>query len=240
MSILFAPGFMTDTDLWLDMYEGLREFGPYTHVNTSRDDTIEAMAARALASARPSFIMIGFSMGGYLAREIVRNAPDRITHLVLIATSARGDTPEQQSRKLIQARQAAATSFGGLSRSAIAFSLHSDRANDVALVERIQAMSQRLGTDVFQRQCLMKRSEDRDRLGIIRCPTLILAGEKDGVRTLAEAEELHAGIANSELVIIQGTGHMLPMEAPQRVAEVISSWLRKLSTDARAALICEK
>jgi pimeloyl-ACP methyl ester carboxylesterase len=225
MTLLLAPGFMTDADLWGDMSGELNAFGPCIDVDLSRDDSIEAMARRALAGAPPSFVMIGFSMGGYVAREIARQAPDRVAGLVLIATSARADTPDQERRKALQATRAGRGAFGGLTRAAIASTLHPDRMDDAELIERIRAMSVRLGADVFRRQCMLARPGDLDRLSDIRCPTLILAAAADRVRTMAEAKELHAGIAGSDLVVVEGAGHMLPLEAPDRLAKIIVDWI---------------
>ena len=225
MALLLAPGFMTDADLWRDVESELEAFGPFIHADLSRDTSFEAMAQRALERTPQSFIMVGFSMGGYVAREIVRLAPGRVTSLILIATSSRGDTAEQERRKARHATQVAGQAFAGLSRSAIASSLHPDRAGDTAMIERIQAMALRLGSEVFQRQCMLARHGDRDRLNEISCPTLILAGDQDRLRTLDEAKELQAGIAASELTVIQGTGHMLPIEAPHRVAGAVATWI---------------
>ncbi|AFL53373.1 pimeloyl-ACP methyl ester carboxylesterase [Sinorhizobium fredii] len=228
MTILLVPGFMLDGDLWRDLRPELEQFGSIVDVDTTRDASIEDMAARAIASVDGPLLPIGFSMGGYVAREIARRAADRVRGLVLIATSARGDSPGQAQRKAFHAKQLADSRFGGLKRSAIANSLHSTRAEDEELIDRIQAMSRRLGGEVFRGQSLLPRHGDLERLGDIRCPTLILAGDGDQVRSLAEARELHDNIQGSELSVIEGAGHMLPMEAPSRVSRIIASWVANL------------
>ncbi|MGI4942869.1 MAG: alpha/beta fold hydrolase [Janthinobacterium lividum] len=225
MSLVLVPGFMLDADLWRDVSAKLQVFGPLSHADLSRDDTMTAMARRTLAAAPASFALIGFSMGGYVAREMTRIAPDRVSALVLIATSARDATPVQTQRKAAAATRAAAAGFRGLSRSAVALSLHPDHASDEALTGRIHTMGARLGREVFLRQCMLDRQGDLDWLHEIRCPTLIVAGKQDKLRSLAEAAELHQGIAGSDLTVIDGTGHMIPMEAPARLVEAIVPWL---------------
>ncbi len=227
MSLVLVPGFMLDADLWRDVEGGLRAFGPLLHAEMGRDDAMAGMARRIVADAPASFVPVGFSMGGYVAREVVRIAPERVPALVLVATSARDATPAQAERRAAAAARVATTGFGGLGRAAVAASLHPDRAGDAALTGRIHAMGARLGGEVFRRQCLLDRRGDLDRLHEIRCPTLIVAGERDGLRSLAEAMELHRGIAGSELVVIEGTGHMIPMEAPARLLEVVVPWLAR-------------
>jgi pimeloyl-ACP methyl ester carboxylesterase len=225
MSMLLIPGFMLDADLWRDVTPGLGEFGPFVHADLFEDGTIKDMASRVLAQAPETFILVGFSMGGYVAREIVRQAPERVKALVLIATSARGDTEVQRQRKEAVAHKPDSVSFKGLSTTAVASSLHPDNAGRHDLIARIQAMGQRLGSDVFRRQSLLERVDERHLLADISCPCLILAGEQDKLRSRTEAEELHEGINGSSLQVIEKTGHMIPLEAPDELVTVMRQWL---------------
>ncbi len=232
MAMLLVPGFMLDADLWRDVVPALGDYGPATYADLSQDSSIAAMARRALLDAPARFVLIGFSMGGYVAREIVRQAPDRVTALVLIATSARGDSDVERQRKAVVAGQAAGTAFKGLSRSAILSSLYPDSAERSDLVDRIQAAGQRLGGDAFRRQSLVERRDERDELAAIGCPSLIVAGDEDRLRSRAEALELHQGLAGSSFEVVAGTGHMVPMEAPQRLATILREWLDRQNAEA--------
>ena len=225
MSMLLIPGFMLDADLWRDVTPGLDEFGPFVHADLFQDGTIKDMASRVLAQAPETFLLVGFSMGGYVAREIVRQAPERVKALVLIATSARGDTEVQRQRKEAVANKPDSVSFKGLSTAAVASSLHPDNAGRHDLIARIQAMGERLGSDVFRRQSLLERVDERHLLADINCPCLILAGEQDKLRSRAEVEELHDGITGSSLQVIEKTGHMIPLEAPDELVTVMRQWL---------------
>jgi pimeloyl-ACP methyl ester carboxylesterase len=218
---------MLGADLWRDVEPGLSAFGPIVHADTSRDVSIDDMARRALDGAPASFVLIGFSMGGYVARQMVRLDPERVAALILVATSARGDTSVQAQRKAALAAQNPSTTFGGLSRAAVVSSLHPSRADDTDLIARIQAMGAHLGGEVFRRQSLLDRHDERDSLHTIRCPTLVIAGAQDRLRSLDEARELHDGIPGSDFRVIESTGHMIPMEQPERLAEQISAWLTR-------------
>ena len=228
MSILLVPGYMADETLWDDVLEPLRKFGPVAHADLRHDSTIEAMAVRALADAPPGFILVGFSMGGYVAREIARRAPERVRALVLIATSNRADSPALRQSRGTVGKAAASVSFSGLSKTAIATSLHPKQAGNEALIERVRAMGVRLGGEVFRRQSSIVREDDRARLHEIRCPTLVVAAGQDRLRSREESEELHAGLPGSELVVIEDSGHMLPIEAPQALLAVVEPWLDKV------------
>ena len=228
MNILLVPGLMTTKSLWDDVITDLENIGPITHADLSDGTSISDMAQRVIAHAPEAFALIGFSMGGYVAREIARIAPDRVEALVLIATSARADTSEQIIRKASASEQLRVSRFAGLSRATILQSLHPGNANNVAMVERVRQMSRDLGKDVFMRQVAQDRESDLDRLGEIGCPTLIVAAAEDNLRSLSEAEELAVGIPDAELVVVQGTGHMLPIEAPKAFAELVVPWLSKI------------
>lgn len=229
MALLLIPGFMLDDDLWRDVVPGLQAFAPIVHADTSRDTAITDMAARALADMPSRCAVIGFSMGGYVAREIVHLAPERVSALILIATSARADTQAQTRRKAMAVAQIDAAGFGGLSRAGVVPSLHPDHSDDDALITRIQAMSTRLGGDVFRRQSMLDRQGELARLGDIVCPTLIVAARHDRLRSVAESEELHAGIAGSEMIVVETTGHMIPMEAPADLVAIIAPWLARVT-----------
>jgi pimeloyl-ACP methyl ester carboxylesterase len=227
MSLLLVPGFMADETLWRDLEAPLAPFAPLHYADLRHDSSIEAMARRALASAPPSFLLVGFSMGGYVARDIARLAPERVRALVLIATSTRPDTPALRQRKGAMGKAAPSIAFSGLSRTAVATSLHPKDRDNEALIERVRAMGTRLGGDVFRRQSMLERPGDLDRLSEIVCPTLVVAASQDQLRSLEEARELQAGILGATLEVIEDTGHMIPIEAPQRLAEVIVPWLAR-------------
>jgi pimeloyl-ACP methyl ester carboxylesterase len=228
MALLLVPGFMADETLWSDVLPALAPFGPITHADLRHDSSVEAMARRALEAAPPVFLLAGFSMGGYVARDIVRLAPDygkRVQALVLIATSTRPDTAALRRTKGAIGHAAPSIAFSGLSRTAVASSLHPKERHNEALIERVRAMGVRLGGEVFRRQSVLERPGDIDRLAAIRCPTLVIAAAQDGLRSLAEAQELQAGIPDAGLAVIDDSGHMIPIEAPQRLAALMAPWL---------------
>jgi pimeloyl-ACP methyl ester carboxylesterase len=225
MAIVFVPGFMLDREMWLRLEPELAAYGPAHHVDLSHGASIEEMADLAVSALPDRFILIGFSLGGYVARQIARRIPGRVSALVLVATSARADTPEQSKRKQL-AHQLSESSFKGLSPAAIAPSLHPDRRSDTALIDRIRQMGVRLGVDTFRRQSALARTGDLDLLAAIQSPTLVVAAGNDDLRSKAEAAELARGIQDANLIIIKDSGHMIPMEQPAVLAQAVTNWLR--------------
>lgn len=232
MALLLVPGYMADETLWDDMRERLAPFGPLAHADLRHDSTLEAMARRALDAAPPSFVLVGFSMGGYVAREMVRQAPERVRALALIATSTRPDSPALRQSKGAVAKAAPSVSFSGLSRIAIASSLHPRERDNAALIERVRMMGVRLGGEAFRRQSMLERPGDLHLLGNIHCPTLVVAAGHDRLRSLEEARELHAGIPGAELALVEDSGHMIPIEAPGALLDVLVPWLERVGGQA--------
>lgn len=216
---------MADETLWSDMTAALDRFGPIAYADLRHDTSVESMAQRVLESAPPTFLLVGFSMGGYVARAIARQAPERVRALVLIATSSRGDTATLQKRKGAIGNAAPSIAFSGLSRTAVATSLHPKQKDNLEMIERVRAMGTRLGGEVFRRQSMLDRPGDLERAAEIRCPTLVVAAAQDGLRSLDETREMADAIPGATLTVIEDTGHMIPIEAPQRLLDVIVPWL---------------
>ncbi|NDV89111.1 alpha/beta fold hydrolase [Aurantimonas aggregata] len=225
MNILLLPGFMLDAELWVDLADALGDRHRLFYGDLTRYDTIGAMASGVLSDAPESFVLIGFSMGGYVAREIARMAPDRVQALILIATSGRPDTPAEVDRKARSVERVETKGYSGLGRLSVLATLHATRRREDPLVTRVSDIAKRLGGDVFLRQAAHPREGDLDRIAEIACPTLIIASADDCVRSVTESQELNAGIPQSELVVIEGVGHMIPLETPTQLASIIASWI---------------
>lgn len=223
--ILFLPGFMCDLHLWDDIRPGMEKVGALHFGDLTRDRSFEAMAERVLSEAPQSFALVGFSMGGFVAREIALMAPERVERLALLNTSARGDSPERAERKAGLAKAAEGRGFRGLSRHSILSSLHPDRRADNDLVDRIREMANRIGKEGFVNQIGVTRKDGHDRLGAIVCPTLVVWCRQDELRSLDEARELADGIPGARLEIVEECGHMLPLEAPDQTWDLLKTWL---------------
>jgi len=224
-NVVFLPGFMCDEDLWADIRPGIIGLGQPYFGDYGTGETFAEMATSVLKSAPARFSLIGFSMGGYVAREIALQAPERVEALVLIGTSARGDGPEKTLQKEGLAKLTRRSSFRGLSRLACKTSLHPERMDNDHLLDRVQAMALRVGKDAFIRQLLLFRRDSHENLKDIQNPTLVVAARQDQLRSIEEANELVTGIPDAKLAVIENCGHMIPMEQPGPLLEVISEWL---------------
>jgi len=224
-NVVFLPGFMCDENLWADIRFGFIGLGQPYFGDYGTGETFAEMATSVLKSAPARFSLIGFSMGGYVAREIALQAPERVEALVLVGTSARGDDPNKTLQKEGLAKLTRRSSFRGLSRLACKTSLHPERMDNDELLDRIQAMALRVGKAAFIRQLLLFRNDSHDKLKDIQIPTLVISARQDQLRSIEEANELASGIPDAKLAIIENCGHMIPMEQPGPFLDVITDWL---------------
>lgn len=227
LPLVLIPGFMLDESLWDELLEPMAATRRIYRANLRNGQTI-AEIARSIALQQPErFVLIGFSLGGYIARSLAEQFPERVAALILIASSLRQDTPEQKRIKQQAVKATNPNTFRGLSTTTIAKSLHPTHSTDKALIARIQCMGAQLGYEEFTKQSLL------DRGGLspekIHCPTLVIAADQDGLRLPEEAIELRQAIAGSQLKIVRDTGHMIPLEQPEALLKIIEEWLSDIN-----------
>src|SRR6202048_1879371 len=177
--ILLVPGLGGSPRIYAPVLPRLWRFGPGTVANHIRDDSLDAIARRILAEAPPRFALAGHSMGGYIAFEIVRQAPERIARLALINTQARPDTLEAgEKRRGVIARVQAGHYHDVLDELFPGF-VHPSRRDDADLRKLVHDMGDDMGADAFVRQqtAIMGRADSRPTLATIGCPTLVLSGD---------------------------------------------------------------
>lgn len=223
--LVLLPGLMCDEALWDRVAPLLEDAATIHHGNLFKDGSIAGIAARVLEEAPPQFALAGFSLGGYIAREIALTAPHRVKRLALMNTSALGSSATMLERNRRMIRILDERPFTGLAPSSIRLALHPDLQDDIYLTSQIQAMARRLGGNVFRRQINLKRTDGHDQLGQILCPTLVISSDADRLRRTKDSERLAAGIPNAQLKIISRCGHMTPLEQPQALAQLLRSWL---------------
>ncbi|MEG0196572.1 MAG: alpha/beta hydrolase [Acinetobacter sp.] len=168
---------------------------------------------------------MGFSLGGYIARSLAEQFPEKVAGLILVASSMRPDSQQQKEHKLAAIKLNSKEKFRGLSSMSILKTLHPLNADHKVLVKRIQEMGRKLGYDVFVKQSMLNR--DVYDMSKIKCPTLIISGAQDQVRSAEEATELYNQILNARLETIEHTGHMIPIEQPKILASLIFNWLKE-------------
>lgn len=231
-NVLLLPGNMCDAAVWTPVAVLLADAGiPATIGDLSRQDSIGAMADAMLAEHPGPLVPIGFSMGAIVAATMARDAPDRVRGLGLVAFNAQADLPE---RAAARPRQQAAVRAGRLAEIVAdelkPHYLAAANAADEALRGRTMAMALSLGDDVFVRQseALRTRGDLRPALPGLAMPVLLAVGYED---RLCPPEWHHQWArvigGQARVEIIDGAGHLLPMEQPRALAERIVRWRRE-------------
>lgn len=231
---VLLPGNMCDARLWrggdgailhaLDRHT----LGDPCYADLTHDDSIAAMAARTLAQVDGLILAIGFSMGAIVAVEMAVQAPERVAGLVLLGYNATADLPERAAHRPVQQAEVRG---GGLERVLVEELkpnyLAAARRGDTALLDLLRDMGMGLGADVFLRQseALRLRADRRDALTELTVPVLLGCGAEDTLCPPAWHADWARRIRDADNFTIADAGHMLPLEAPDALADQIDQWL---------------
>lgn len=231
LPVVLVPGLNCSARLYAEQVPALWRFGPVQVADHTRDDSMDAIAARILTHAPPRFALAGLSMGGYIALTIAREAPARVSKLALLDTSARPETPEQSERRKPQIALAQDGRFAEVPALQFPVFVHRNRQHDEALKRRVRVMAEETGAEAFLRQqkAIMTRPDMRPLLASIACPTLVLVGDGDELTPPQLSEEIAADIAGSRLVVVADCGHLSTMEQPEAVNLALTDWMESTS-----------
>jgi pimeloyl-ACP methyl ester carboxylesterase len=226
-ALLVLPGLIEDADGFAHQVAGLAEVADIVVADLTRSDTIAGLANDALAQApQGTFALAGHSMGGYVALEIMRSAPERVERLALLNTNARPDSPEstENRRRLLALAE---RDFDAAVATLLDKQLSPAHLADPALTATITQMARSVGREAFARQqkAIMGRADSRPGLSRIACPTLVVAGKDDAIMPVALLEELAQGIPGARLEVIDECGHAAMLERPEAVTDALHIWL---------------
>lgn len=231
LPIVLVPGLNCSLRLYAPQLPALWQIGGVTVADHRRDDSIAGIARRILADAPPRFALAGLSMGGYIAFEIVRQAPSRVAGLALLDTSARPESPEQTLRRKAQIDMARSGRFDEISEQMFAVLSRPAGLGDASMQQIIRAMATDTGADAFIRQqsAIMGRADSRPTLACVRCPTLVVVGDEDKLTPPDLAVEIARGIPDARLEVIAECGHLSTLDQPERATALLDAWLRTLA-----------
>lgn len=224
LPLVLLPGYMLDETLWDGVADQLG--APVYRMRLEPGNDLDEIAHGIADGAPERFVLVGFSLGGYVARKVAELYPQRVAALILIATSLRDDTEERATARRNVVRLMNAENFRGLSTHSIASSLHPDRQADKALLARIRGMGERLGYQALVTQSNLRR--DGIAAATLTCPTLVIAAAQDQLRSAEETRELAAAIPDATLKVIDNSGHLIPIEQPDALAATMREWLGSL------------
>ena len=210
--LVLLPAMGCDGQLWARQIVDLSEITHPMLGDLTVDDTLEAMAARVLAHAPPRFAVAGVSLGGYVALEVIRQAPERVQRVALFGTRA-----SMRMRPRTVAEQ-------GL----LATAPHADPTLTPIVSGPVQTMAERVGGAVFERQqrAMLTRPDISSAIGAVRVPTLVAVGDRDRICLPDDARALALRITGARFHEIRNCGHLSPLERPGEVTELLRDWVQ--------------
>lgn len=233
--VLFLPGLACDAAAWKHQASRFSAVTKTIVADYGASDSIPAMARAVVAGLLGRFAIAGHSMGGRVAFEIFRGAPERVAGLALLDTAYRpraaGEAGDRERAGRMALLDIAETQgMRAMGRYWMPDIIHGDRMADEELVDSIIEMFGRKTPEVYRAQvtALLDRPDAAPVLATIRCPALVMCGREDAWSPVAQHEEIAARIAGSRLVIVERCGHMAPMERPREVTAALDAWLAEL------------
>lgn len=228
---VLLPGLACDAEIWRDQLAALAPHRPRVGDPHTRAASLAEMATALLAGHDGDLVLIGASMGGRIALEAALQAPQRVRGLALLGSTARADTAELRALRSEAVLRFQAGEMEMLIEANTWFVFHRSAWDDDALLERYRAMVRRAGVEqlVRQNRAMMAAPDLRPRLSALRCPTLVVCGEGDGVTPPECSREIAAAIPAARLELLADCGHMLAMEKPVQVGRLLAGWLATLA-----------
>lgn len=225
IDLVLLPGTLCDGRLFAAQTDALAEVARVHIGNLTRSSSIAGMAAEVLSAAPSRFALAGLSLGGIVAMEIMRQAPERVERLALLDTTHRLPRPDQVARWEMFDQLTRRGEFDAITPQYLIDGLLHRHTPDA--VELVVDMARKVGPEAFLRQNAAQptRSDNRGVLASITCPTLVLCGAEDQICPVEVHVELAQLIPGSHLVVVPNAGHLSPLDAPEAVTQALAGWL---------------
>ena len=225
--IVFLPGMMCDARLFAPQIDGLSHQCAVMVAPTHLGERVEQIASSILDMAPQRFALCGLSMGGIVALEIIRRAPDRVKRLCLMDTNPMCETPERAAEREPQIIAVRTGRLEQIMREEITLNYLTETLHKEHIFELLIDMGMSLGSEAFVRQsrALQKRRDQQSFLSKIKCPTLLLCGEQDQICLPKRHKFMAELIEGAKLTIIKNAGHLPTLEQPEATNEALRAWL---------------
>ncbi len=225
-NLILVPGLICDDEVWAHAQAHLSDVAGCRIVAADEADTMQGLARAVLDNAPDTFAIAGFSMGGYVALEVLRQAPERVTRLALLDTSSGDDTPEKAAGRNAAIADCEEGRFDDLLDRFVPLLLHPMRMSE-PLAGRVRAMGHRVGPQRFARRhrAMLTRADGRDLLAGCDIPVRAIVGRSDALTSVEEHQEIADLAPRGRLSIVEDCGHMPPLERPQAATALLRDWL---------------
>jgi len=226
-TLFLLPGLMCDADVWRHQNKHLADLVHIIIPDFRGMDSLPDMAMSVLQNAPERYAVAGHSMGGRVALELWRLAPERTSKLALLETGADPLAAGEAEKRQALIDLAQSQGMQTLIDSWLPPLLHPDNRGNAELWNAITTMLNRTSVEDFikQMRALINRPDATACLQLINCPTLLLAGRHDSLYPVRLHQDMLAEIVQARLVVLEDAGHMAPMEKPEAVTVALRDWL---------------
>lgn len=227
LPIVFIPGLLTTGRIYQHQADHLGRRHPILLADHWSGVSMGEIADSILGLAPETFALVGTSMGGYAAFEILRRAPESVAKLALLGTTARPDAPERSAQRRQQIAWTREHGVRAGTRALWDVLVHPARREDHALLTVFYDMAEELGIEAFARQteAIIGRPDSRPLLPRIKVPTLVIAGADDHLLPPSNSVEIAAAIPDARLETIAHCGHMGVIEMPETYTRLLGDFL---------------
>ena len=230
--LAFACAHLTDERLYAAQFAALGERYECHAFVFREQDSLGAMAEELLARAPGRFTLIGLSLGGYVAFEVVRRQLHRVDRLALLDTTAAADAPARRAGRLADIARVREGTIEALIPELPGRWLLPAHAQRPELVALMADMARSVGArgQINQQTAMLGRPDSHGDLEQVAVPTLVLCGRQDPVTPVADHEAMAARVPGSRLAFIEDCGHLSAIEQPDAVSRVLAEWLASTET----------
>ena len=225
--LVLLPGHMCDARVFLPQIAALSQRAPVFAASIAHGETIQDIARRVLGDAPPVFALAGLSMGGIVAMEIMRSAPERVARVALLDTNCRSETPQIAEIRERRIRKVESGRLAEVVKDEMKPAYLADGPRRGGVLDTVMEMALCLGPKVFARQsrALQRRSDYSETLALTRVPSIVICGSDDRLCPVSYHMELVHIIPGARLEIIEGAGHLPTLEQPEIVNDLLVEWM---------------
>lgn len=229
--VVFLPALLCNAGLFIHQIKTMESECDFYVPDLGLDENVSDAAARVLKRAPERFVLGGISMGGYVALEIMRQAPERVRGLILADTNAHADPEAAREKRLKAIETARAKGIEPLIKPTLLDIIAPEhRSNDVTrhILER---MAELTGVDKYvnEQKTIMSRPDSTASIGKIDCPVLVVGGEKDALSPPDALDAMTRLIPRAAHVVIKNAAHLPPLENPAAFTAALRAFIEKIS-----------
>jgi pimeloyl-ACP methyl ester carboxylesterase len=227
--LYLVPGWLCDRNLWRHQYATLRQHLDVRFPEERDFETLQDSATALLKVAPERFSIAGHSLGGRIALEVYRQAPERIERIALLNTSTSAGTQNEKYARQTMLTKALANGPGVIAREVLIPSLHPGNRTDRQITGAVMDMVERLSPEYLERQfaAMLNRPDSTDVLNMIDVPAMILFSHDDRNLPFERHGEIAARVRTGKLVLVEDCGHMSPLEQPRLVTRALEEWMAR-------------